>query len=181
MNRSTDSKVRPALIAGAALGAASAIPPIAWLNCACCALVIGGGVLAVYLYLKNKPPAPQPPYGDGAILGLMAGAIGGVVSTIIAIPVQLVMAQFMNPESQMDQLRQTFDQVDMPAALEQFILNMASPSLNATKLLMAFAFNLVLYSIFAMIGGIIGVAVFHKKGKPYVPASIEPPPPPMNV
>lgn len=181
MNGSSDSKLRPALIGGAALGAASAIPPISFLNCACCALVIGGGVLAVYLYLKNKPPAPQPPYGDGAILGLMAGAFGGVVSTIIAIPVNLIMAQFMNPESQVAQLREGLEKANLPPAFENFILSMASPTLNATKLLMAFAFNLVLYSIFAMIGGIIGVAVFHKKGKPYVPASIEPPPPPMNV
>lgn len=181
MNGSSDSKLRPALIGGAALGAASAIPPISFLNCACCALVIGGGVLAVYLYLRNKPPAPQPPYGDGAILGLMAGAIGAVVATVISIPVQLVMSSFMDPGSQTAQIREAFDQTDLPAAFEEFVINMASPTLNATKLLMSFAVNLVVFAIFAMIGGIIGVAVFHKKGKPYVPASVEPPPPPMNV
>jgi hypothetical protein len=182
MNGSTPSKLKPALIGGVALGAASAIPPISWLNCACCALVIGGGVLAVYLYLKDQPPAPQPPYGDGAILGLMAGAIGAVVATILTIPVQMIMASFMDPASQTAQMKEAFSQLDMPPALEQFLLNMASPSVNATKLLLALGFNLVIFSIFALIGGIIGVAIFHKKGKPYTPAPIEPPPPPrMNV
>jgi hypothetical protein len=181
MNGSTDSKLRPALIGGAALGAASAIPPISMLNCACCALVIGGGVLAAYLYLKKQPPAPQAPYGDGAILGLMAGAIGAVVATILSIPVQLIMATFLDPAQQAEQLRQALEQFDMPASVEQFVLSMASPSLNAVKLLTGLGVNLVVFGIFAMLGGIIGVAIFHKKGKPYVPASIEPPPPPMNV
>ncbi len=182
MKGSTDSKLKPALIGGAALGAASAIPPINMLNCACCALVIGGGVLAVYLYLRNRPPAPQPPYGDGAILGLMAGAIGAVVATIISIPVQMIMASFMDPERQAAQMKEAFSQIDLPPAVENFVLSMASPSLNAVKLLTGLAINLVVFSIFALIGGIIGVAIFHKKGKPYTPAAIEPPPPPpMNV
>ncbi len=179
----SNSKLRPALIGGAALGAASAIPPINFLNCACCALVIGGGLLAMYLYMKDSPPAPQPPYGDGAILGLMAGAIGAVVATIVTIPVQLIMASFMNPEGQAQQIREAFDQADLPPAVEQFVINMASPTLNATKLLIGLAMNLVIFGIFAMIGGIIGAAVFHKKGRPMAPAPYEPPPPPpvMNV
>ena len=38
--------VTPALIGGVFLGITSALPILHYINCACCALVIGGGILA---------------------------------------------------------------------------------------------------------------------------------------
>ena len=44
-------KLRSALIGGGVFGVLAALPYIGFLNGICCALFIGGGVLAVYLYL----------------------------------------------------------------------------------------------------------------------------------
>ena len=86
MNPAQPSKTVPILAGGLFLGALSAIPPISFLNCACCILVIGGGFLASYLYMKDYPSdQPRVTYGDGALLGLLAGLFGAVVDTVISI------------------------------------------------------------------------------------------------
>ena len=79
------SKLKPALIGGAALGVASSVPILNLANCACCALVIGGGVLASYFYMKDAPPAAGPAYGDALLLGLLTGVFGAVTSSVLSI------------------------------------------------------------------------------------------------
>ena len=44
------SMLKPALISGVAFGVAGSIPVINWINCACCALIIGCGFFAAFLY-----------------------------------------------------------------------------------------------------------------------------------
>lgn len=54
-------KIGAAAIGGGAGAVASQIPGLQLLNIACCALVVGGGILAVYLALKDDPrPRPRP-------------------------------------------------------------------------------------------------------------------------
>ena len=52
-------------------------------NIACCILVVGGGFLAAYLYMKDAPPSAKPPLGDGLKLGLLTGLIGAVAFTTV--------------------------------------------------------------------------------------------------
>lgn len=185
MNSTSDSKLKPALIGGAALGAASSIPVVNCLNCFCCALVIGGGVLAAFLYLRQRPPAPEAPYGDGALVGLMAGVVGAVVALLIAIPFQAAFSQ-MGYQPGTEQLEEVLAEAELPPEVEDLIIRLASGEMAAGSLLIAFGFNLVIFSIFAMIGGLIGVALFHKKTPPQQamapgpPAAPPPPPPVMN-
>ena len=61
MNGSSGNYLKPSLIAGAAFGAASGIPLLNCANLACCALAIGGGFLASYLWLKQAGPMAAPP------------------------------------------------------------------------------------------------------------------------
>jgi hypothetical protein len=51
------SMLKPALISGVAFGVAGAIPFVSALNCFCCALVIGSGMLASFLYSKESRAA----------------------------------------------------------------------------------------------------------------------------
>ena len=96
MSESTNNKVKPALIGGASLGVASGIPFLNVLNCACCALVVGGGFLAAWLYLKDQPPSPEPPWGDGAIVGLLAGLFGAAVAVVVDIPFLAMQSAFFS-------------------------------------------------------------------------------------
>ena len=57
-------------------------------NCCCCLWVLCCGALAAYLRQQNNPY--QIDAAEGAIVGLMAGAIGGVVYSVLSIPFQML-------------------------------------------------------------------------------------------
>ena len=75
-------KLRPALIGGALIGIISAIPIISLINCFCCAGVVIGGIVAVHLYNKNLGGL-ELTSSEGVVIGLMAGASGALISTIL--------------------------------------------------------------------------------------------------
>ena len=165
------AKLKPALIGGVALGIASALPGLNLLNCACCALVLGGGMLAAYFYLKQVPPSPKAPYGDGALLGVMAGAIGAVVATLVSIPLaplNQAIGRATGLGGDPDQVREGLEQLDLPPQVEDLIVSLSAGEVTAVGLLVGLAMNLIVFSIFALIGALIGVAVFHKKAPPAV-------------
>jgi hypothetical protein len=76
------NKLKPALLGGLVVGLLSSIP---FLNYCCCIWGIGGGLLAVFLYIKDSPTPVRP--GDGAVLGAMAGVIGALLYLVIGIPI----------------------------------------------------------------------------------------------
>ena len=99
--------LQPALLGGVVIGVLSALPVINLANC-CCAWILFGGGLAAYL-LQQPRPTPIS-VGDGALVGLMAGAIGAVVWTIVAIPLNAALLPF-----QTDLLEQVLSNAnDMP-------------------------------------------------------------------
>ena len=81
-------RLQPALWGGLFIGVLSALPLVSAGNCCCCLWVLVGGVLAAYLRQQNNPY--QIDAAEGAIVGLMAGAIGGIVYSILSIPFQMM-------------------------------------------------------------------------------------------
>jgi uncharacterized membrane protein len=181
--------LKPALIGGILLGVLSALPLINLFNCLCCAWVIVGGVVAAKLYVKDSP---QPvSLGGGVLVGLITGIIGAIVSTLFSIPLRLMTnSAGMNI---MGQLKRTMDQLpNVPPETRQMIENLAARGdLGVAFFLFGAIFTLVLYSVVAMIGGAIGVAIFEKRkagfapdnGQQYQPPSnnLPPPPPPPDA
>lgn len=179
MNGATPSKVKPALIAGVACGVASSIPIVNCINVCCCALIIGGGFLAAFLYLKEAPPTAAAPYGDGAVLGLLAGVFGALTATVIGIPLRLLMMR-IGFQPDMAQLEEALQNADLPPQALEFIQQFLSGGgLGLFAILISLITSLIIYSIFGLVGGIIGVAVLHKKqlGAGPVGGSAPPPPP----
>lgn len=147
-------KLKPALIGGVAFGIAAAMPYIGMLNGLCCALFIGSGVLAVYLYIKDRPPAAAAPYGDGAAVGLLAGLVGGVTATVVG---ALVAAAGFGANQMAEGLAQMQQAgISLPEWL-------VSPQMNAPKFFLLLGSNVVLNAVFATVGGLVGIAIFHKK------------------
>ena len=153
-------KFKAALIGGGVFGVLAALPYIGMLNMVCCALYIGGGVVAVYLYLKDQPQAEKGPYGDGALVGLIAGAIGGVVTTIAN---ALVLASGLGPDvaetaAAFEQLEQAG--IELPDVVRDML---GGGGISAAMLGTQLVMNVILFGIFATLGGLVGVAIFHKK------------------
>ena len=149
-----NNKLKAALIGGVAFGIASGLPYVSAVNMACCALYIGGGILAAYLFMKDLPPQARAPYGDGAVVGVLAGLFGGVAAVITGL---IARALGYDPAAEAAAMMQQFG-LPMPEGMG------ADPAAGLE--LLGYVVNVVMYVIFATVGGLVGVAIFHKKEAP---------------
>ncbi len=162
-----NDRMKPALIGGLIVGLLSAIPFVNIANACCCAWAIIGGIVATYLYVKNSANPVTP--GEGATLGAMAGGIGAVVYVIVGVPLSLVLGNTM-----VNAISGMVAQSD-PSQAEAIRAQMAASGASIGSAIFGGIISLVLLTIFATVGGLIGVAIFEKrKGG----AGAPPPPPP---
>jgi hypothetical protein len=172
-----NAMVKPALIAGVLLGILSAVPPLSFFNCFCCAWVIGGGMLAANLYVRNSMQVVK--LGSGVALGALTGAIGGVVTTVFNIPVQILMNTIFARYA--SQARQVLSEMpNLPPSLREMILASGNSSFSFLAVIVAAILNVLIFGMISMLGGVIGVALFEKRKveSPVPPSYIPPAPPP---
>lgn len=160
MSQGTSRMIGPALIGGVFLGITSSLPVVNLVNCACCLWVVGGGVLAVYLYTRNYPSGMAPvTYTDGALLGLLTGVFGGLVWTAVDVPLALLWLQF--DASDLAELQEILQDAGIPSEIREFILVVVqSGGTGLGVILFNIGIHVLLGSIFATLGGILGVALF---------------------
>jgi hypothetical protein len=171
--------LKPALIGGVLLGILSSLPVINLFNCVCCAWIIGGGLLASYLYVKDSPVPVS--LGNGVALGAIVGAL-------FSLPLH-----FLINRGGMDlaeQMRQALDQVPNipPETRESLESLFARGDMGFVFLAFTLFLSLVISCLFAMLGGAIGVALFEKRKPGDTPTdptsyqpSVNPPPPPPDA
>lgn len=179
------SKLQPALLGGLAIGVLSALPVINIANFCCCAWVVFGGGLAAYLMQQNHP-APIAA-GDGAIVGLMAGAIGAVVGSALAIPISLALGPFQSEI--LDRILSGTQEMppEVRSIFEQMRGGMGSGMMVGAAFIFSLLFSLFFYSLFGLLGGILGAVLFRKNAPPppppppygFEPPTFTPPPPPL--
>ena len=157
-------RLQPALWGGLFIGVLSALPLVNAGNCCCCLWVLMGGALAAYLRQQNNPY--QIDAAEGAIVGLMAGVVGGIVYSLLSIPLQM-MAGPMQQEW-MNEILSSNPNVT-PEMREMVERLTASSGLHVIGMII----SLVVNSIFGMLGGLIGVAIFKR--------NLPPPPPPGTI
>ncbi len=145
-------KLVPALIGGVIVGVLSAIPIVQY---CCCIWAIGGGVLAVMMYVKKSPTKVS--VGEGAMLGAMAGVIGGVIYFFLATVIGLIIGAAVYEA----QMRRFGGEVPLSGM--------------ALILVGAFVGALILAAL-ATGGGALGVPIFEKRKDGGAP----PPPPPFG-
>lgn len=160
-----NNKVKPAVIGGVVIGILSVIPLVGAVNICCCLWAILGGMLASNLYIKNSPvPAKS---GDGAALGAIAGAVGAVISVVLGIPIDLATGPMIKG-LMVDLLRK----VD-PAQAEVLRTQIEASGSSIASVVITSLVLAALLFVFAIVGGLIGVALFEKRKGPAAP----PPPP----
>lgn len=147
-----DNKMKAALIGGVVAGVLSALLGAVPVLGICCFLwSLGGGFLAVFIYLKGEPGLMTP--GDGAKLGLRAGIIGAIIYLVIALPLMLLWggAAMMSSSGSGSAVG-----AGVVAGLGMFVVVIAAAVIAG----------------FTVLGGVIGAAVLGKG------AGAPPPPPP---
>lgn len=157
---STTGFMGPALISGSAMGILATIPLV---NCLCCAWFLGGGALSAWLVgKKHSGGIRNLSYGDGAFAGVLAGVWGALVATVASIPLRMLSAESIGQAR--DQIQTLLGQnPEVPGWVRDLLLNMLSQDLNAVSLLVGLFINLLLYGLFAMVGGIVLVAVMQRR------------------
>ena len=143
------NKLKPAVLGGLIVGILSAIP---FVNYCCCLWAIGGGLLAGMLYIKGSPL--RVPTGDGAVVGALAGVVGGLIYLILAIPIAL----FFGIAAMEDAFRNSG--VQMPLS-------------GTVMIIVGSLFAAVCLIVLSTVGGLIAVPIFEKRKD-----SVPPPAPP---
>lgn len=144
---------QPAIVGGLVVGVLSALPLVSAGNICCCLWVVLGGVTAAYLLQQNQPGPITA--GDGALAGLIAGAIGAGIYLVLSIPVTLFVAPF--ERALFERMSQGGD--SMPPELRGI---MDGPAGAAIRLMLGFVFMLFAGPVFATLGGLLGAALFRK-------------------
>jgi hypothetical protein len=154
--------MQPALAGGMFLGFLSSLPFIGAANCICCMWVLMGGGIASVLLARQRPSGIT--YGDGAFVGVLSGLIGSIVGTAIHIPMQIIMARVFT--SQPQELEKILERFPIEGPMKDWVLRMASGEISAGTILFTFFSYLVTWSLFAMIGAILTVAILNKRAQP---------------
>jgi uncharacterized membrane protein YeaQ/YmgE (transglycosylase-associated protein family) len=173
----TPQKLQPAVLGGAFMGVLSALPFVSYANACCCLWVVVGGLLAAWVMQQNHPYAITT--ADGALVGLLAGLFGALIGTAIS----LLMAPF---QRQLDLYmfgRMSEMMGEIPPMIEQVIEQRRSgPAVNIAAAVAGLFFTAIIYPIFALLGGLLGAALFKRNAlsaplmPPTSPADLPPAP-----
>lgn len=176
MQQPSPPRVQPALLGGVFMGVLSALPFVSYANACCCLWVVVGGLLAAWLLQQNYPY--QIATSDGALVGLLAGLFGaiiGVVITILMAPLQRQLDLYVLS-------RLTGAMGDVPPVIDQAIEQRRNqPAVTVFSAIASLVFSLIIYPIFAMLGGMLGAVLF-KKGQPPIqpPSAVDQLYPPLS-
>src|SRR5262245_33558693 len=148
------NRYQPALLGGLFIGILSSLPLVSGLNICCCLWVVVGGLLTTYL--RQQQQAEPIETSDAILGGLMAGAIGAVL-TILG---NYIFMQWTGPLWQ-DQLRSQLDQnPDLPPQAREWMMNLMT---GRGLALIQLVVTLPMYAIFGMLGALLGLSFFKKK------------------
>jgi len=140
---------RPVLISGIIAGVISSVPFIGWLNICCGLWLILGGVLGIHMVCSDTDRKIN--YGEGALIGLFIGLIAAVISTIIDSVFSVFEVNFW--QNLADRVPQIEEWMDFILATETGVGAIIYDLLT----------NLLLFSAFGALGGIIGTAIYSRK------------------
>ena len=155
METKAPSMLLPALIAGGSLGFVSGLPIS---NCACCLWAAGAGFLAAFLYSRNcKSAGAGFDTGKGGVVGLLAGAVFGVVGSLVNSAFSLLTGG-LDIESMREAINAN-PMISDPEAADQAIQLFESIGPMVFVLIFALIW-IVLGVIFSGLGGLIGGAAF---------------------
>jgi hypothetical protein len=165
------SKYRAALFGGIAIGLVSSIPGLNLINCCCCAGIILGGVLSVYLYNRSLEEGMPPlEASDAVILGVMAGVAGAFISTVVDLlflaAIGPVGMEFVRSivEGLLESLEESGSIApEMSDQIRDQLEEALAESSTATGIVSGLFFNLIIHPIFAMLGALLGYVIFRPK------------------
>jgi hypothetical protein len=159
------SKYQSALFGGLFIGVMSGLPLISAGNVCCCLWVIAGGVLAMHLQQKSQPTPVES--SQAVLTGLIAGAVGAVIAGLL----NLALLPLTGPLTQRLITQWVDAMPNIPPEIHDRLQNMqVSGAANVAGLIIGLCFSIPMYAIFAMLGALLGRAMFKPKNPPVLQA-----------
>jgi hypothetical protein len=157
------SKLVPALIGGAFIAVFSHMPVLNLGNCVCCMWVVAGGAIAARLYKRSLPAGGDMTSSDGAVSGFLAGAFGALFGAFLRYFLAVVGLDF---SSQL--LNDVLNNLeDVPRELQDSLeMLRASGGFSPLLVLLGLIGSLIVNSVFATAGGLLGAALQKKSAPP---------------
>lgn len=157
-------KFLPALVTGFSIAVISIIPILQVGTC--CLFAPIAGLLAVTLYhmqIKNYTNI-QLQKSDGISIGIMVGIVGGFFESILQ--TLLILVSKNNPVNDAILfIQQNFSEIQIPDILHEIAKEIDERRFSLLLSLSIFLNASIIYSLFASIGGLIGVSNIKRKNQ----------------
>ena len=146
------SKLMPAVWGGLFIGVITGVPVLNLVNCFCCAGVIAGGMLSVYLYRNSLKKDQSMTISDGIAVGLLAGIIGAICGAILnsifgAMTrdiLEFASKYFENPQ------------------IDEILYKITTAQVAKGFFLVNILGNFLVDCVFGLVGGMLGFALYGK-------------------
>ena len=165
MNR----KYLSALVCGFGAAVLTTIPGIQTI--ACCLLIPVASVISIFLYKKSQPGLLKIRTGTGILLGILTAVFAALFASGFEIIITYI-TRTSDLVTSMPQAEQVVKDMNLgPAAeesievLKQMVREIQSKGFSFLYAFLITTTNLITYSIFGMLGGLIGTAVINKRSQ----------------
>jgi len=162
-----NKKYLPALVCGFGAAVLTTIPGME--NVACCLLAPVAAGISIFLYKKSQPGKLKIETGTGILLGLFTAIFAALFASSFEIIITYI-TKTSDLVTSMPQAEQVVKDMNLgPAAeesievLKQMLTDIKSTGFSFLYALLITLTNLITYSIFGMIGGMVATAIINKR------------------
>jgi len=164
---STPNRLKPIIIGTFVISAISVMPLLNFVNLFCCAGIIFGGAFGAMYYNKQlRGSNLQMTTKDGAITGLLSGILSAIIVT--GINLLMVLYSDINPVNEILEVVNTLNK-DLPQEvydqMKHFSEEIERYGYSPTLTFVSLIINIIIYPVFASIGGIIAALINISKSK----------------
>lgn len=163
-----NKKYLSALVCGFGTACLTTVPGIQ--SIACCLLIPIASVISIFLYKKSQRDLLRITTGTGIMLGLLTAIFAAVFASSFEIIITYL-TRSSDLVVSMPQAEQVVKDLNLgPAAeesievLKQMVRDIQSKGFSVLYTFLITITNLITYSIFGMLGGVIGTAIINKRG-----------------
>jgi hypothetical protein len=155
---------QPALLGGVFIGVLSALPFVGAGNCCCCLWVVLGGMLVAYLE-QQRLDGPLE-VATAVRSGLFAGLIGAAITVVLEMVFSAALKPWLGP-AQQKLAEQVIDMIpNLPPDIRDQLSNPQPATRMAAGRIVGLFFMMLIDGLFAMLGALLGSAMFKKKTPP---------------
>ncbi len=166
------NKYLPSIVTGFGAAVLSTIPGIKNLNC--CLIIPAAAFLSIYLYSKSTGNDSPIKLNKALSYGLITGLIAALFSSLF----DILITYITHSNGLVVGLEQTEEMMQelklgklIDASLEimrKMVTEIEATGFSALYTVMITISNFFIFSIFGMLGGLLGMAVLNKRNRPQV-------------